>query len=157
MVFSVILEVHPKSAHWSTYLSGAKTLRLISENIVGYVDSIRYRSFTRDGWIPSLSSWENEKALTRWRTTPKHHDMEELGRKSLLHDYHLRVGQNLKDTVFRYDDTEAKQRLDETEMGEGMIVTFIDIAKEPEWVNEKKIKEVVEQLGFSGNNPGLVD
>ena len=64
------------------------------EQIDGFVDNIRYRSLTRDGWILSLSGWRDEKALVRWRTRAKHHDVQEKGRNGIMLDYHLRVGQN---------------------------------------------------------------
>src|SRR5215510_10323789 len=64
------------------------------ETIDGFFANIRYRSLTRDGWIPSLSSWRNEKALVRWRTRMRYHQAQEKGRAEILADYHLRVGQS---------------------------------------------------------------
>ena len=47
----------------------------------------------RDGWILSLSNWRDEKAVVRWRTTMRHHEVQELGRGEVFNDYHLRVGE----------------------------------------------------------------
>ena len=75
-MFSVIFEVHPRSDQWDAYLGYAKMLRPELEQIEGFVDNIRYRSLTREGWILSLSGWRDEKALVRWRTRAKHHDVQ---------------------------------------------------------------------------------
>ena len=64
----------------------------------GFVDNIRYRSLTREGWILSLSNWRDEKSLVRWRTRAMHHDVQEKGRADVFRDYHLRVGQLTRDT-----------------------------------------------------------
>src|SRR6478609_7007489 len=72
-MFSVLFEVHPKAEHWDTYLGVAKMLRPEIERIDGFIDNIRYKSLTREGWIFSLSGWRDEKALVRWRTQSRHH------------------------------------------------------------------------------------
>ena len=68
-MFSVIFEVHPGPEQWDAYLGYAKMLRPELEQVDGFIDNIRYRSLTRDGWMLSLSGWRDEKALVRWRTT----------------------------------------------------------------------------------------
>lgn len=55
-MFAVLFEVQPRSERWDAYLSYAKGLRPELEKIDGFVDNIRYRSLTRDGWLLSLSS-----------------------------------------------------------------------------------------------------
>ena len=79
-MFSVLFEVQPKPEKWDDYLANAKMLRPELEQIDGFVDNIRYRSMQRDGWILSLSSWRDEKALVRWRTTQNHHLVQQKGR-----------------------------------------------------------------------------
>jgi hypothetical protein len=53
----------------------------------------------------------------------------------ILLDYHLRVGQITHDTHVPAGQTVAEQRLDETEIGEGTTITFID-AKWPDGSRE---------------------
>ena len=65
-MFSVLFEVHPRPERWDAYLGYARMLKPELERIDGFVDNIRYRSLTRDGWLVSLSGWRNEKA----RRTP---------------------------------------------------------------------------------------
>jgi heme-degrading monooxygenase HmoA len=130
-MFSVIFEVHPKPEQWNAYLDNAKMLRPELEQVEGFVDNIRYKSLTREGWILSLSSWRDEKAIIRWRTARHHHMVQEKGRSEILLDYHLRVGEIAHDTHVPSGQKIEQQRLDETEVGEGTTITLID-AKWPE-------------------------
>ena len=124
-MFSVIFKVHAKSERRDAYLAVAGALRPHVQQIVGFNDNIRYRSLTRDGWILSLSSWANEKALIRWRTMLKHHEAQERGRTELLRDYHLRVGQKTRDTYLIVDRGICQDQLEETEVGFGTSVTLV--------------------------------
>ena len=156
-MFSVIFEVHPKTEQWDNYLGKAKMLRPELEQVDGFVDNIRYRSLTREGWILSLSGWRDEKSVVRWRTRMRHHEVQEKGRSEILLDYHLRVGEVTQDT--RVPDGYAlhEQRLDETEVGAGTTVTLIDAKRPPEWVNTAKPGDVAQWLGHAPTAPGLVD
>ena len=113
-MFSVLFEVHPKDDRWDAYLGFAKLLRPELEKIEGFVDNVRYRSLGREGWILSLSSWRDEKALVRWRTHAGHHVVQEKGRSEVFLDYHLRVGQLTRDTRLPSGKVLEEQRLDET-------------------------------------------
>ena len=79
-MFSVIFEVLPDKANWGDYLDNATMLRPELEQVEGFVDNIRYKSLTRDGWIFSLSNWRDEKSLVRWRTRMRHHEVQQKGR-----------------------------------------------------------------------------
>src|ERR1700686_5410932 len=155
-MFSVIFDVHPKPDQWDAYLGHAKMLKPELEKIDGFVDNIRYRSLTRDGWILSLSGWRDEKALVRWRTRARHHQVQEKGREEVLLDYHLRVGQLTRDTRLPKGYALHEQRLDETETGEGTTVTLIDKKLSPEWVKASKPIEVATRLHLPPNVSGLV-
>lgn len=130
-MFSVIFEVHPRPEQWDGYLGHAKMLRPELEQVDGFVDNVRFKSLSRKGWILSLSGWRDEKSVVRWRTAQSHHMVQEKGRSEILSDYHLRVGQITHDTHVPAGQTIQEQRLDETEVGEGTTITFID-AKWPE-------------------------
>ena len=82
------------------------------------MDNVRYRSLTREGWLLSLSSWRDEKAVVRWRTHAQHHRIQERGRSEVFSDYHLRVGQVTADTRLPSGCSLVEQRQDETEIGE---------------------------------------
>jgi heme-degrading monooxygenase HmoA len=155
-MFSVIFEVHPKPAQWDAYLGHAKMLRPELEKVDGFVDNIRYKSLTREGWLLSLSGWRDEKAVVRWRTATGHHMVQEKGRSEILLDYHLRVGQLTHDTRVPSGQVIAEQRLDETEIGAGTTVSFID-AKWPAHLSEQaRPSEIAARLGLDPGAAGLV-
>jgi heme-degrading monooxygenase HmoA len=156
-MFSVIFEVHPKSNQWDAYLENARLLRPELVEVDGFVDNIRYKSLTRDGWILSLSGWRDEKAVVRWRTTMRHHVVQEKGRTEILLDYHLRVGQITHDTRLPEGCILQEQRLDETEVGEGTTIVLID-AKRP--ARSADITDAADGSTFLGLNPradGLIN
>jgi heme-degrading monooxygenase HmoA len=155
-MFSVIFEVHPKTEQWDAYLGYAKMLRPELEQIEGFVDNVRYRSLTREGWVLSLSGWRDEKAVVRWRTMARHHEIQGKGRSEVFIDYHLRVGQLTQDTRLPDGYALREQRLDETETGAGTTVTLIDAKRPPEWVKEANPDDVAKRLGLALNASGLV-
>jgi heme-degrading monooxygenase HmoA len=155
-MFAVIFEVHPKADQWEAYLGYAKMLRPELEQIDGFVDNIRFRSLTREGWILSLSNWRDEKAVVRWRTKVSHHEIQEKGRNEVLLDYHLRVGQLTQDTRLPEGYALQEQRLDETETGEGTTVSLIDAKQPPEWVKHTSPHDVAKWLGLAPDAAGLV-
>src|ERR1700753_3847831 len=128
-MFSVIFEVNPHTTEWNTYLDTAKMLRPELEAVEGFVDTSRYKSLQRQGWIRSRSDWRDEKSLVRWRTKTKHHEAQQKGRDQILQDYHLRVGQITKDTEVPKGMELREQRLDETEVGEGNTVPLITMKR----------------------------
>src|SRR5690348_9670409 len=155
-MFSVLFEVHPKSDQLDTYLGFGKMLRPDLERVDGFIDNIRYRSLTRAGWILSLSSWRDEKALVRWRTHARHHVVQEKGRSEVFLDYHLRVGQLTRDTNPPAGHALAEQRLDETEAGAGTAVALVDAQRPHGWVEQSGAEDVARSLGLDAGAAGLV-
>jgi heme-degrading monooxygenase HmoA len=155
-MFCVLFEVRPKSDQRDAYLGFAKMLKPELEKIDGFIDNIRYRSLTREGWILSLSSWRDEKALVRWRTHAGHHTVQERGRREVFQDYHLRIGQLTQDTHPPAGCVLHEQRLDETETGDGTTVTLIDARRPAGWVKNAMSGQVAEWLGLKSDAKGLV-
>jgi heme-degrading monooxygenase HmoA len=155
-LFSVLFEVHPKPERWDAYLGIAGMLRPELERIDGFVDNVRYRSLTREGWLLSLSGWRDEKAVVRWRTRERHHLAQERGRGEIFSDYHLRVGELTRDTRLPEGQALAEQRLDETEVGEATTVTLIDASRQAEWVEQTTADDVARWLGLVLDAAGLV-
>jgi heme-degrading monooxygenase HmoA len=153
-VFSVIFEVHPKPDQREAYLGNAKMLRPDLEQVDGFVDNIRYRSLTREGWILSLSGWRDEKAVVRWRTAMRHHMVQEKGRSETLSDYHLRVGEITRDTRTPKGHTLQEQRLDETEVGDATTITLIDAKRPAQWSETSDAADCSAYLGLNPNAGG---
>ncbi|MDQ7248125.1 antibiotic biosynthesis monooxygenase family protein [Dongia sedimenti] len=146
-MFAVLFEVQPKSEKWDEYLGVARMLKPELEAIDGFVENIRYRSLTRDGWLLSLSTWRDEKALVRWRTQAKHHGAQERGRFEIFGDYHLRVGEL---------DSGSAERSDATEVGAGSAVTLIDARRPADWVKDTAPEQVAAALGLRADAPEVV-
>ena len=125
-MFSVIFEVQPRPEQWDAYLGYAKMLRPEHERIEGFVDNIRYRSLTREGWILSLSGCRDEKALVRLA----HGRRPSRGAGEGTRRDPARVppagGQVTRDSRPPAGHVVREQRLDETETGAGTTVTLID-------------------------------
>jgi heme-degrading monooxygenase HmoA len=131
-MFCVLFEVHPRPDQWEAYLGHARLLRPELERIDGFIDNVRYRSLTREGWVLSLSSWRDEKALVRWRTQPEHHEVQRKGREEVFLDYHLRVGELTRDTRPPAGLELIEQRLDTTVAGAATAVTLVDATRPPD-------------------------
>jgi heme-degrading monooxygenase HmoA len=155
-MFSVIFEVHPKAEQWDNYFGNAKMLRPELEKVDGFIDNIRYRSLTREGWLLSVSSWRDEKSVVRWRTKMRHHEAQERGRAEIFTDYHLRVGQVTQDTKLPGGCELHEQRLDETAAGAGTTVTLITAERPKSWPETSSAAECSKFLGLNPEAEGLL-
>jgi heme-degrading monooxygenase HmoA len=122
-MFVVLFEVQPKREQWERYLELAAMLRPELVQIRGFLDNERYASERTEGRLLSLSTWEDEKALVRWRTQARHHGVQRQARFEVFEDYHLRVGEVLSDSD--HDDL-PQNRLDVTEVGAAPAVTVTE-------------------------------
>lgn len=149
-MFAVIFEVQPKPERWNDYLDTARMLRPELERIEGFIDNERFRSQRTEGRVLSLSTWQDEKALVRWRTQATHHTQgQEPGRAEIFADYHLRVGEVTADTRPPDGVTLREQRFDATEVGDAKVVTIVELA--PEGTDARSFE------GPASETPGLVD
>jgi len=147
-MFSVLFEVEPRPDQRDAYLTHAQMLTPELEHVAGFVDDISYRSLTRDGWLLSLSSWRDEKALVRWRTAKRHHAAQDKGRSRILSNYRLRVGQITADTNVPAGYRLEEQRLDETAVGEGTTIVLITDTRPREWSGTSNAPDCAEWLGL---------
>jgi heme-degrading monooxygenase HmoA len=122
-MFVVLFEVSPKPEQWERYLDLAGMLRPDLLAIPDFIDNERYASRRSKGRVLSLSTWENEKALIRWRTHARHHDVQRQGRFEVFEDYRLRVGEALSDSEHR---DLPQTRFDLTETGAATIATVTE-------------------------------
>ena len=155
-MFSVLFDVHPRPDRWDAYLGYARMLRPELERTDGFVDNVRYRSLTRDGWLLSLSGWRDEKSLVRWRTQATHHGIQQQGRNEIFIDYHLRVGQVTRDTHVPAGHSLDDQRLDETRTGAGTAVALIDARRPDSSMADAAPDVIAKWLGLEPDAPGLV-
>lgn len=156
-MFAVIFEVRPKQERWDDYLGYAKLLRPELERIDGFIDNVRYGSERRPGWVLSLSTWRDEKALVRWRTQAKHHAVQEKGRFEVFEEYHLRVGQITADTHIPPGQALSEQRLDETETAEAKAATIVELKRPADLAEDASAEEIATRLGWRAGLGGLVE
>lgn len=88
----VVFEVRPDPARMHEYLAIAGDLRPVLERMPGFLENERFRSLGRPGILLSLSLWESEEAIVRWRTLERHGRAQRAGRDGIFRDYRLRVG-----------------------------------------------------------------
>lgn len=135
-MFAVIFEVNPKPARWETYLGYARALRPELERIDGFIDNERFSSLRREGWVLSLSVWRDEKAVVRWRTTARHHEIQHKGRSEVFRDYHLRVGEIIADNQLPAGQSLRNERFDETQAEAKLVAvseaTLPDLPAQPD-------------------------
>jgi len=151
-MFAVIFEVWPRSDRWDAYLGLAGLLRPELVAIDGFIDNVRYASKRREGWVLSLSTWRDEKALVRWRTHALHHDTQSKGRTEVFRDYHLRVGEVTADSRPPDGHIVRSQRLDVTETGEAKLLSLTEMTLPPDVPPEA----VGARLGLNADAAGLV-
>jgi heme-degrading monooxygenase HmoA len=155
-VFAVIFEVNPRPEQWETYLGYAKSLRPELERIDGFIDNERFSSLRRKGWVLSLSIWRDEKAVVRWRTFARHHEIQQKGRIEVFRDYHLRVGEIIADDQLPPGHKLREQRFDETQ-APAKLVALTEAAVE-NLPSEPDAATVAARLGAPDQiAPGLVD
>jgi heme-degrading monooxygenase HmoA len=155
-MFSVMFEVRPRPGKWDDYVREADMLQPELEKVDGFIDSIRYGSLLREGWILSLSDWRDEKSVVRWRTNMHHHELEEKGRGEILADYRLRVGQITEDTQVPEGCQVLEQRLDETDIGEAKAITLITAKRPARFQETTNPDDCAEFLGLNPYADGLV-
>lgn len=154
-MYEVVFEVHPKTTQWDAYLGYAKLLKPELEKVEGFVDNVRYASLTREGWLVSLSSWRDEKALVRWRTKAKHHEVQKKGRFEVFEDYHLRVGEIVADTRPPEGQTIRDHHIEETEVGAARVLLLLEMTCPPEQVKNAAPAELASKMGY-GERDGLL-
>ena len=90
-MIAVIFEVWPAEGHREPYLERAANLKHHLQYVPGFVSVERFESLTEPGKLLSLSFWESEEALSKWRALPEHRAAQTAGRDIHFSDYRLRV------------------------------------------------------------------
>lgn len=96
-MIAVIFEVLPHPDHKGRYLDIAASLRDELAAIPGFISVERFQSLTDPDKLLSLSFFEDEAAVMRWRTTQAHRAAQAAGRGGVFTGYRLRVAQVLRD------------------------------------------------------------
>lgn len=96
-MIAVIFEVWPADEQEATYLELAAALRPLLDGIDGFVSIERFASLTDRSKLLSLSYWQDEDAVQRWRNTWEHRAAQARGRAAVFRDYRLRIATVVRD------------------------------------------------------------
>lgn len=107
-MIAVIFELEPNEGARDDYLGIAAELRPVLEEIEGFVSVERFQSLADPGKLLSLSFFEDEAAVERWRATMAHRAAQARGRAGLFADYRLRVAHVMRDYGL-FDRAEAPE------------------------------------------------
>jgi len=96
-MIAIIFEVLPAEGQQDAYLSHAALLKPQLEQIEGFISVERFQSLSQPGKVLSLSFFEDEAAVARWRNHSGHRATQAAGRDGIFADYRLRVAEVMRD------------------------------------------------------------
>lgn len=96
-MIAVIFEVQPADGRKSEYLDIAADMRPMLDEIDGFISVERFQSLTDPHKILSLSFFEDEDAIARWRNLNAHRSAQAKGRSGVFQDYRLRIASVIRD------------------------------------------------------------
>ena len=107
-MIAVIFEVTPAEGRKDHYLDIAASMRPLVEEVEGFISVERFQSLTNPEKLLSLSFFEDEVALERWRNLDKHRAAQKSGRSGVFSDYRLRIAGVIRDYGM-FDRAEAPE------------------------------------------------
>ena len=87
----VLFEVVVKKEGSADYLKLATGLNAMLAEAEGFIRSERFSSLANEGKLLSLSVWENEQPVEKWRNTAQHRMSQRQGHESLFKSYTITV------------------------------------------------------------------
>lgn len=130
-LFVVAFEVVVAPGRMDDYLGIAAGLRPGLLAMPGFLANERFASRVRQDTFLSLSLWDDEKAMVRWRVNGSHHAAQEAGREAVFVDYRLRVGEATRCVGPFEERAIGWARHDVTAAGPARWLTVIDAVLPP--------------------------
>ncbi len=110
-MIAVIFEVEPADGRRDDYLAIAARMRPMLDQVEGFISVERFQSLTNPRKILSLSFFEDEAAVARWRTLDAHRGAQKTGREGVFDDYRLRIAHVVRDYgMFERDEAPSDSR-----------------------------------------------
>ena len=101
----VLFEVTVKKEGMEEYISLAAGLKDELARADGYIRSERFNSLANEGKLLSLSVWENEEAVDKWRNSINHRMSQRQGHDALFESYTLTVASQVRS----YTDVDRRE------------------------------------------------
>ncbi|MFD1340836.1 antibiotic biosynthesis monooxygenase family protein [Litorisediminicola beolgyonensis] len=96
-MIAIIFEVIPAEGKRDEYLDIAAKMRPMVKEVEGFLGVERFQSLTNPGKLLSISFFEDEAAVDRWRQLSAHRGAQARGRGGVFSDYRLKVCHVLRD------------------------------------------------------------
>ncbi|WP_439522576.1 antibiotic biosynthesis monooxygenase family protein [Marivita sp.] len=96
-MIAIIFELMPAEGQKDAYLDIAATMRPMVEQVEGFISVERFQSLTNPDKLLSISFFEDEDAVLRWRKLAAHRNAQSKGRSGVFSDYRLRVCHVMRD------------------------------------------------------------
>ncbi|MDR2039360.1 MAG: antibiotic biosynthesis monooxygenase [Bacteroidales bacterium] len=93
----VIFEVKPEKEGMADYLTYATHLKTELSKMEGFISAERFSSLNEEGKLLSLSVWENEEAVAKWRNHIAHRESQKAGYDTLFGKYHITVASVIRE------------------------------------------------------------
>ena len=87
----VLFEVTVKNGKMEEYLKMAGSLKDSLAKAEGFIRSERFSSLATEGKLLSMSVWENEESVSKWRNLAAHRLAQKHGRMDDFADYRITV------------------------------------------------------------------
>lgn len=87
----VLFEVTVKNGKMDDYLKMAGSLKESLANTEGFIRAERFSSLATEGKLLSMSVWENEECVSKWRNFAAHRMAQKHGRMNDFADYKITV------------------------------------------------------------------
>ena len=96
-MIAVLFEAEILEQSQERYLALAQALKPVLSEIPGFIAIERFRSLNDPEKVLSLSWWENEEAVQRWKKHALHQEAQEEGKQSVFSSYRIRVASVIRD------------------------------------------------------------
>ena len=116
-MIAVIFEVEPTEGRKQDYLDIAAKMRPMVDEVEGFISVERFQSLTDPSKILSLSFFEDEEAVQRWRNLHAHRSAQAKGRGGVFADYRLRIAHVMRD----YGMVDRDQAPDDSKAAHGVV------------------------------------
>lgn len=96
-MIAVIFEVEPKAQYRDEYFELAEGLMPLLSDMEGFISIERFQSLSDSKKILSLSFWEDEKSVKRWKEQHLHREAQDKGKGRIFTNYRIRVANVFRD------------------------------------------------------------